>query len=381
MIQTIGLLAGLCLGVVVTLLGLGPVILAPPGSAAGFAALPTLVALYILLIASAYVAVRVVRFAPALLYAVAFVYSVVPAVALVVWVFGSRARLVTTAALLSAYLGLFLIFLLLFIIHLVVVAVGYAVTSAAAALLPPGYETFSRSALVGLNAWMNLFFSLLAYPPLLAAALLAAGSPVNPLAAWEAAGFVVGVLLSLALFVTTLLAAYIPASPTFKWVLGWTSWLQPMSWLVVGAGWLLFYLNLLGHALFSVIPGFPLAADFSVLRLGMRDESGAIVTHGGVCSNLNLIDTAYNMGTFVFVDFVMPSDPALIGPTEEHEVGHHYNLAAFGGHFHMVGFADEMRMGALGAAGAGPGGQFAYAEQLAESNVSAPTGAPVTPMW
>ena len=95
-------------------------------------------------------------------------------------------------------------------------------------------------------------------------------------------------------------------------------------------------------------------------------STGSIDMKGGWLSNVNAIDTAYNLGNFTFVDINDTSADWHLN----HESGHNLNLAAFGSIFHLVGFIHEMGLGA---------GDSAFAEQLANSND--PSRSSSVPVW
>ena len=112
-----------------------------------------------------------------------------------------------------------------------------------------------------------------------------------------------------------------------------------------------------------------LLTGFQVNYLKLQDikvdwATGTFFIKGGLISNLNVWDTAFNMGNFSFVD--MNSNAWHI----EHEAGHTLNLAAFGCFFHLIGAFDELVIR----------GGNAYSERLAESNSSG-TGGNNIAMW
>jgi len=146
-----------------------------------------------------------------------------------------------------------------------------------------------------------------------------------------AVGIGVGILGFLTAFET------ISQSDVYQGILGWTQWLMPMSWLVLGAGAVIFVTD--------VITGGKVSIDWA---------TGTIVVKGGFFANKNRNETAFNMGNFVFGHENADDDHL------QHEVGHSLNLAAFGSIFHFVGAIDQNRAG--GARG------DAYAELLADSN-------------
>ena len=126
-------------------------------------------------------------------------------------------------------------------------------------------------------------------------------------------------------------------------------------------------LNGLGHLIFWSIPSLwgGGIAFFRITGFNMDWSTGMLATRGGWISNLNPIDTAYNMGAFAYVDANSS------GWHLDHEAGHNLSLASFGSIFHFVGFIHEMFT---------PAGASALSEQLAESNDPSGSGSTV-PMW
>ena len=175
----------------------------------------------------------------------------------------------------------------------------------------------------------------------------------------QTAGIVIGVVF--ALFDFLLVFQPISNSEVYQGFLGWFNWLLPMSWFVAGLGLAFFVLNLVGG-----IAGALGANFFKLTGMDADWKTGTFFTKGGWISNLNPIDTAFNMGNFAFVDSAYSS------MAKEHEAGHTLNLGAFGSIFHIIGAIDEnvLRRGAS-----------AYAEQLAESNDPSASASATIPMW
>ncbi len=168
--------------------------------------------------------------------------------------------------------------------------------------------------------------------------------------------------IAIGLAVANLIAVVGPISQNgvYQFVIGYLNWFLPMSWLVVTLGVTFFLLNALG----ALCIGLPGVDFFKIKELAFDWKTGTMFTKGGWISNLNPIDTAYNMGNFAFVDKLHTSMEI------DHEAGHTLNLAAFGSIFHLIGAIDEniIRNGAN-----------AFSERLAESNAS--SGASTLPMW
>lgn len=311
-----------------------------------------LVASYVLIFLVSYLAARAAEAFPGALLLVSFVYCVL-FIGLTAYV-----ELLLFAGVVAALLFFLLAGAFLFVLcalHLVAVAVAYVLSATLNDTYGRGEDVATRGLLIGTNAWLNLFWSAVFYSPFFLAL---------PVPIWLR--LLLCVFFPLVFCIVTFRAAVNPANANTKESLGWFVWLLPMSWPVIVPGCIFFFLNHLGHLLFSWIPGFPFAFEVTIRSIVTRTKTTTILTEGGIASNANLIDTAYNMGSFVFVDSV--SSPVSTR-TEEHETGHQFNLGAFGYAFHYFGFVDELFRGAS-----------AYAEELAEGNVTTPA-APTAPMW
>ena len=230
---------------------------------------------------------------------------------------------------------------------IVVVGVELAGYLAATIATPPAALTSfgegSRGMLIGFNAGLN---------GLVAHALLRAGG---------AGGAAVGIAAGIA--AVNYLAVFAPISRTgvYRGLAGYTCWLMPMSWLIVGLGTAFLFVSFIGSLITLFRVGFMRIASMRVDR-----KTGTIFVQGGFVANLNYLNTAFNMGNYAFVDRNSSSWHI------DHEAGHTLNLAAFGSIFHLVGAIDENII---------PGrGHMAYAERIAESNDSGSSGANI-PMW
>ena len=145
----------------------------------------------------------------------------------------------------------------------------------------------------------------------------------------------------------------------YSGLLGYLNWLLPMSWLIVALGFTFFLLGALGALI-----GLAGATFFRIEKLVFHWQTGTLFTRGGWISNLNPIDTAFNMANFAFVD-VKFTEMAF-----DHESGHTLNLGAFGSIFHLVGAVDENLISK----------EDALSERLAESHVP-DTARPALAMW
>ncbi len=206
-----------------------------------------------------------------------------------------------------------------------------------------GFGEFMRGWLIGLNASLNGFLGAVVYSLLLGPA-----------------GVAVGATLGVLNFVTVF--PVISRSEVFQGFLGWLCLLQPMSYLVAGVGLFFYLTNLILHPI-ALITG---TQYLRVLGMQVDWKTGTFFQRGGLFSNLNPEDTAYNMGSFSFVD--KDSRTWHI----HHEAGHTLNLATFGSLFHFIGAINENVTGA---------GANAFAERLAESNNPSTTQGNIIAMW
>lgn len=207
-----------------------------------------------------------------------------------------------------------------------------------------GFGEVMRGWLIGVNAGANAVLAITVYGLWLG----------------ESAGLIMGVVLGVLNFL--MVFAPISQNVVMQVLAGWLNWLMPMSWLVTGLGALFFLLNVLGY----LILGLPGINYFRILGVAADWPTGTFFMRGGWISNLNPIDTAFNMGNFAFVD----KDS---GGTwhKKHEAGHTLNLFAFGWIFHFIGALEE---------NATPAGANALSERLAESHSSGGGGSNI-PMW
>ncbi|MCB0076249.1 MAG: VCBS repeat-containing protein [Anaerolineales bacterium] len=196
-----------------------------------------------------------------------------------------------------------------------------------------GFGEFMRGFMIGFNAGMNAAFL----------TMMGAG----------ALGVVLGVINFLAAFDT------IANSEVYQGILGWSSWLMPMSWLATAIGLIFFIINGL-LAIFTL----NMVAAVRIESISVDWSTGTIITTGGALF-LPGFNGGYNLGNFAYVT---PGSSVA-----DHETGHTLNVAAFGSIFHFIGAIDENVVQANPA--------DAYAERLAESNDPATTDPFIIPMW
>jgi RHS repeat-associated protein len=223
---------------------------------------------------------------------------------------------------------------------LVVTGVSYVIASN----VDPNsaFGSFMRGFMIGFNAGMNGVL---------------AGAIFGPVV-----GVAVGVLNFLAAFDT------IAQSPVYQGILGWSSWIMPMSWGATALGLVFFVVNV-------VMAGvtFQQWDAVKIDKLTIDWKTGSIVMSGGLITG----PTAFAMGNFVFMNpsYVDGSSPdrtydAVLG----HETGHTLSNAAFGTAFGIFDIINENVLGA---------GMNDYGEKIAEGHAppGSHNGRPSLPMW
>jgi hypothetical protein len=147
----------------------------------------------------------------------------------------------------------------------------------------------------------------------------------------------------------------VASNPVYQGILGWSSWLMPMSWLATGVGLVVFVINLIVGFFAHTVPTWFGGSGWDQARINSVSVdwgTGTIVMHGGM---FTIARGGYNLGNFAYIHRDSAADASLVG----HETGHTLSVAAFGSIFHYIGAIDE------NVVGRGPG---AYAEQLADSH-------------
>jgi RHS repeat-associated protein len=207
------------------------------------------------------------------------------------------------------------------------VTVSYIVADATAGT---GFGEFMRGFMIGLNAGMNAIIATALFGPVIGISL----GVINFLAAFDG----------------------IAASPVYQGILGWSSWLMPMSWLATGVGLVFFVINVIVAFFTFWIPRWLGGSGWDAARINSVSVdwgTGTIMTHGGL---LTPARGGYNLGNFAYVH----RDSAFSTSLVQHETGHTLNVAAFGSIFHFVGAIDENVIPGRGAG--------AYAEFFADSH-------------
>lgn len=187
-------------------------------------------------------------------------------------------------------------------------------------------------------------------------------------------GQTVGLIVGAGLFGLGILASVkaVSQSDFFQGVIGWLSWLAPMSWVVLLLGLVFavisFPLALIGLAGVNFFKlGGAASADPSVQGklFSVNWKTGTFFLVGGMGSNANYAKTAYNMGNVGFIHRDAQHDHS------EHEAGHNLSLFVFGWLVHLLGAVDENIVGYHAQA---------LTELLAESHDRSSTSAKLQ-MW
>jgi hypothetical protein len=192
-------------------------------------------------------------------------------------------------------------------------------------------ESFARGYTIGLNAGLNLGLWVLILP---------------------AAGIAIGVFVGLINFLASIgpLAALGP----FQFVLGWASWVMPMSWPATTLGFILFIVNLVTSPFFGGV------------AIRLDGTTGTVESAGGI-TGITGCGCGFNLGNFTFL--APGATPTAFGVPglSAHETGHTLNVAAFGSIWHLLGNAPEESVPPF----ATPGvlNTSAYGEMLAESHL------------
>jgi RHS repeat-associated protein len=244
------------------------------------------------------------------------IVGVIVAVALVV---AAAALTVATGGAFAVVIGI--------VLAIGIVSVSYAVASANRGT---GLGEFFRGFMIGFNAGLNASIGTMLFGPVIGIAL----GVINFLAAFDG----------------------IAGNKIYQGILGWASWIMPMSWLATAVGLILFVINV-------IVAGvtFQQWQAAKIDKISIHWETGAIVITGGLIHPLGG-SSGFNLGQFAFLSSGSSA--------EEHETGHGLNVAAFGSIFHFVAAIDQNVFGS---------GADTYSERLAESHD--PSKADPTQWW
>ncbi len=255
-------------------------------------------------------------------------WSVVGAIVGVIVAAAVVAAVIATGGLAGAVLGV--------VLAIGVVSVSYAV---AATNTGNGWGEFFRGFMIGFNAGLN--------------------------AAMATALF--GGAVGVALGVVNFLAAFngVSGNKVYQGILGWLSWIMPMSWLATGIGLAIFLINLIAAGVTWNGSWFG-AHGAHIDSIHIHWETGTFIMKGGSIGAFG--GEAFDVGNFAFINSNSP-DPS---GDELHETGHALNVAAFGSIFHLIPGVIEQQTSSDGAS---------YSEHLAESHTSDPTEAGLSGTW
>jgi RHS repeat-associated protein len=217
-----------------------------------------------------------------------------------------------------------------------VVSVSYVV---AANNTGNGWGEFFRGFMIGFNAGLNFAIASALFGPVVGTAL----GVINFLAAFDG----------------------IAGNKVYQGILGWSSWLMPMSWLATGIGVLIFVINLIAAGVTWNGSWFG-AKGAHIDSIHVHWETGTIVMKGGSLGAAGSGE-AFDVGNFAFInhDSPHPDDDEL------HETGHALNVAAFGSIFHLIPGVIEQQTSSDGES---------YSEHLAESHDPTPLS-PASGAW
>jgi len=214
-----------------------------------------------------------------------------------------------------------------------IVSVSYAI--AASNTGNYNLEEFFRGFMIGFNAGLNTALAVGIFGPTIGVAL--------------------GVINFLAAFNT------ISRNQVYQGILGWSSWIMPMSWLATGIGLIFFVINVLAAAFtLNMVKG----AHIDYIHIHW--ETGTIVMKGGLIGAWG--GEAFDVGNFAYINSNSP-DPS---GDVLHETGHALNVAAFGSIFHLIPGVIEQQTNSEATS---------YSEHLAESHTLEPTEAGLSGTW
>ncbi len=211
------------------------------------------------------------------------------------------------------------------------IATGIAVVPTTPAPPPPVaalpnnlLENFMRGLMFGMTAGLNLGLSLIFFP------------------------VGVAIFIGVSLAFVNLLAAIpaISASIGYQRLLGFLSWIMPMSYLATGVGILLFVINLPSAIAAAAAAGAPFPVRFDPFTATIETAGGSVIGITGFFGGFNLGNFTFLTAPTTAFNGVNPipgggGAVGLIGGLSSHETGHTLNAAAFGGVFHWINAVDE----------------------------------------
>ena len=175
-----------------------------------------------------------------------------------------------------------------------------------------------------------------------------------------------GAPIGLSLGIINFLASFSSDSrnKVYQGLLGWSSWLMPMSWLATAVGLVVFLTNLIAAAISW--NGHWYWSGVHIDSIHVHWSTGAIVMQGGWIQAAGG-GSAWDAGNFAFINSGS-KDPS---GDEEHETGHALNVAAFGSIFHLIPGVIEQQTSS---------DSESYSEHLAESHDPNPNN-PASGTW
>lgn len=202
-----------------------------------------------------------------------------------------------------------------------------------------------RGVLIGLNGGLNLLLGwwLLQKLPF----------------GWALAG-------GLALIAYLSVLPWVAHARVYHFILGWLSWLMPMSWPIHAIGLAALVLNVVAFLLLGLLLRITF---FRMAGFGLHWSEGTFYSTGGWVGNVNRERTAYDLGGVIFVHREWAAHVRGWDWLIAHETGHALSLAAFGWIFHLAEWIDEIIRGAN-----------APAEHMADSN-AVPREYGYVPQW
>jgi hypothetical protein len=290
-----------------------------------------------------------------------------------------------------------IVFVGMLVVHCVLTALFYtgASTAVASFSVPAAgpipinpAEAFCRTALLGMNAGVNLLLLLRLSVVLNLASLPAfVASPGVSLGAWALLLLSV-FFLPWAIWLLIVFGCEVNLSrhPVYQGFLGWLAWLMPMSWPNTLLGFVIFVVDIVLAPL-PITPrnvtgpgGVPWRFDPALKPHRFDWRTGTVVTHGGF---LTFVGGAYNNGNFVYVnvnvtDFPDTGGAQTVSHHVWHETGHTLDNAAFGWIYELADSIDQLLLRS---------GMTAYGERTAESHLRVSPGSPQTralpyiPIW
>lgn len=220
---------------------------------------------------------------------------------------------------------------------------GGAAAAAQITLPDAQNEYFARGAMIGFTAVTN------------AAVVFWLALAANPIYTMITAVFVFVVNSAVAILA-------LARNRGFQALLGWSSWIFPLSYIATAVGFVLF----VGNWFWTRVTGF------NPYEVTLDWTTGAVESYGGRIDPIaNQFTLAFSLGNFNYIttNVAVPAQ-FTVASVSSHETGHTLNTAAFGGVVLWINAADQNWIPNMNDAR----GNLAYGELLAESHVVAMPG-------